>query len=265
MFAAAACIVAMTGCSKIDTGEVGVVKTFNGTLEMQELPPGIHFTGLSKVSEFTTKEIQIQVRDLKPKARDRLFMADVDVDIYVQAAPGKVADTVAKYQSDVTVKDGVGFVGFTKVSREAREAVNNSVAKFDSTTMHTMRPAVGAEIAQELQKSLDQSDPGAWIVTAASAINLLPDPALETATRAAAEMDLRIAKAEKDKLLAEADAATAKARALGEAKANEIVSASLTPMLLQARAIEAQKAFAGAGTHTVMLGGSSQALVNVGK
>jgi prohibitin 1 len=262
---------AITGCSQIDSGNVGVVKSF-GKTSAEELPQGTHLTWLATVDEFTSKEVSLSFDNMKPKAHDNLTISDLDVDIYYQANPSLIAETVVKYQGDVVkhkqvVPGGTGdlIAGYNRVSRAAREAIYQGVAEFPATTMHTKRSELADRIQKILQKELDTSDKGAWTVTGVNVRGLVTDPAIESSIRAAAETDQAIARANKEKELAVVEAAKAREVAKGQADANNIVAASLTPQLIRLKEIEAQKAFAGAGTHTVLMGQGGGSLINVGK
>jgi prohibitin 1 len=262
----------MVGCSQIDTGNVGVVRSM-GKTDLQELPQGVHLTWFATVGEFTTKEVSFGLNDLKPKALDNLTIADLDVDIYFQAVPGMVAEASTKYQGDVVrhkdiVPNGTGdlVVGYNRVSREAREAVYRAVGEFPATTMHTKRAELADRIQKLLQAELDKSDKGTWIVTSVNVRNLVTDPAIEKSIRAAAETDQQIARAKKEEELAKAEANKLREIAKGQADANQIISASLTPALKEIRLAELQRdtalAIAGKAGNTVLMG-SGVPLVNV--
>jgi prohibitin 1 len=263
MLCAGFAIAVSAGCSQIDTGNVGVVTSF-GKTNPEELSQGVQMTWLASVGEFTAKEVNLQMNDMKPKAQDNLTISDLDVDIYFQPNPALIADTVIKYKGDVVKYEGDLLAGFNKISREAREAVYSSVAKFPATTMHTKRTELSAEIQAKLQSELEKSDKGTWLITSVNVRNLVTDPGIEASIRLAAETDQAIARANKEKQLATAEAEKMREIARGQADANRIVADSLTPQLLRLKEIDAQAAFAGAGTHTVLMGGGGAgALINV--
>lgn len=261
----------MVGCSQIDTGNVGVVRSL-GKTSAEELPQGVHMTWFATVSEVTTKEVSFQLNDLKPKAADNLTISDLDIDIYYQANPALVADVSIKYQGDVVrhkdiVPGGTSdlVVGFGRVSREAREAVYNAVAEFPAMTMHTKRAEVSSRVQKLLQAELDKTDKGAWVITGINVRNLVTDPAIEKSIRAAAETDQQIARATKEEELAKAEARKLREIAKGQADANQIISASLTPALKEIRLAELQRdtalAIASKAGNTVLMGGQGANLM----
>lgn len=228
MAAIAVGAIAMAGCSpvsQINTGNVGVT-TFLGKTSAEELSPGIHFP-FASVSEFTAKEVPVSLTDFKPRAKDNMTLHDLDLDIYVQPAADKIADTVIKYKGDVTDIDGEYFAGWNVVIRNAREAVYSSVSQFDGTTMHTKRPELAAEIQRRLQTDLDKSDPGTWMVSSVNVRNLVTDPGLEAAIREAAKRDFEIAAKKKEVELANAESERLRAEAQGRADAAQIEAKAL--------------------------------------
>lgn len=265
----------LAACSQIDTGNVGVERTL-GKVGTEALVPGVYFTLFKNVDEFTTKEVSFQLMDMTPKSRDNLTMKDVDIDIYYKTTPASVPALYIKYQGDVVqhneiVKGGTKdlVVAFSRVSREAREAVYKSMAELDATTMHTKRTELSEMVRSRLQTELENNDKGAFVVTAVNVRNLLTDPAIEAAIRSRAETDQAIEKKRKEVELAKAEAERLIVQAQGEARANEIISASLTPSLKEIKLAELQRdtalALASKPGNTVLLGGGATPLVNVGK
>jgi prohibitin 1 len=265
----------LAACSQIDTGNVGVERTL-GKVSPEALPPGIYFTLFKTVDEFTAKEIGFQLNDMTPKSRDNLTMKDVDIDVYFKVMPAAIPGLFTKYQGDVVrhsdvVKQGTGdlVIAYSRLSREAREAVYNAVAQMDATTMHTKRAELSELIRATLQSELDKNDKGAFVVTAVNVRNLLTDPAIEAAIRQRAETDQAIERKRKEVELAKAEAERLIVEAEGQARANQILSASLTPALKEIRLAELQRdaavAIASKAGNTVLLGGGAQPLINVGK
>lgn len=268
-------IMLLSACSQIDTGNIGVERTL-GKVSTEALPPGVYFTLFKSVDEFTAKEVSFGLNDMTPKSRDNLTMKDVDIDVYYKTTPATIPSLYVKYQGDVVrhediVKGGTSdlVIAFSRVSREAREAVYKAVAQFDATTMHTKRTELAETIRSGLQHELDANDKGAFIVTAVNVRNLLTDPAIEAAIRQRAETDQAIEKKRKEVELAKAEADRLIVQAEGEAKANRIVAESITPQLVRLREIEANRdaaiAIAGKAGNTVLLAPGATPLVQVNK
>lgn len=264
----------LAACSQIDTGNVGVERTL-GKVNSEAMPPGVYFTMFKTVDEFTAKEVSFSLENLTPKSRDNLTMKDVDIDVYYKTTPTAVPALYVKYQGDMVrheqvVKDGTSdwVIAYSRVSREAREAVYKAIAQLDATTMHTKRTELAELVRAGLQHELDANDKGAFVVTAVNVRNLLTDPAIEAAIRTRAETDQAIERKRKEVELAKAEAERLLVEAQGQAKANEIISASLTASLKEIKLAELQRdaaiAVASKAGNTVLMGGAA-ALVGLGR
>lgn len=267
--AATIAIIALTGCTQIDTGNVGVERSF-GKVNDQPLAPGVYATVFDSVDEFTTKEVSFQMQDMRPKSRDNLTINDLDVDVYFKVLPAAVPGLFIKYQGDVVrhsdiVEKGtdVGVVGYNRVLRAGREATYSAVSTFDATTMHTKREELAEAIRKNLQAELNKSDPGVFVVTSINVRNLTTDPAIEKAIRARAETDQLIARKQKEIELARAEAERLRVEAQGRADANMILSQSLTENVLRLRLaeMEMQTIVASSKAGNTIITGEATALV----
>ena len=91
----------LTACSQIDTGNVGVESTL-GQVKKETLPSGMYFTLFKRVTEVSAKELRLSLDDLKPQTSDKITLADLDVDIYIQIDPAKAPAIMTKWPGDVT-------------------------------------------------------------------------------------------------------------------------------------------------------------------
>lgn len=256
---------AMTsGCSQIDTGNVGVASTL-GKINKEELPPGVYETFSKSVTEVSTKEISLTLENLKPKTANNITMSDFDIDLRWAIAPNAPADIMARFRGDAIKEDGGDtIVGANLVRRLAQDAAFDAVKLHQSSDIHLKGDEIVAFVVRALQERLDkEAGKGSFMITGGNVRSLVVDPRLEQAARDAAVVALQVSKVQQEKQLAIETAARDFERAKGEAASNTIVADSLTPNLIRLREIEAQRAFAGEGTHTVLLNGSSGALINV--
>lgn len=217
-------VMALGGCSQIDTGNVGVESTL-GQVKPEVLQPGVHFTLFKRVTEVVAKEAPLSMNDLKPQTSDKITLQDLDVDIYVQINPAKASDIMTKWPGDVTRVDGEdgSRLGFNYVARQAREAVYSAVARRGSATVHTERAQIAADIVKDLQAGLDnEAGKDLFFVRSANVRNLVTDPALEANIKAAAQAQFKLQE-EKNRLeVAKVEADRKRAEAQGEADAIRI-------------------------------------------
>jgi len=74
-----AAAVLATGCTRIETGEVGLRVGFDKQISTGELLPGsFNQTLIGNVITFPIKEISVKVEDMTPLAKDNSTMKDFD-------------------------------------------------------------------------------------------------------------------------------------------------------------------------------------------
>lgn len=234
----------MTGCTQIDTGNIGVEKTL-GQVNKQTMVPGVYFTLFKSVTEVSAKELLLPFDDIKPQTSDKITLADLDVDIYMQIDPSKAVDIMTRWPADVTHEKGEDGdrIGMNYVKRQAREAIYTAVAKRSSATIHTERSELAAEVVKSLQADLDESAGKGWFfVRSANVRNLVTDPQLEKSIVEAANRNFQIAAKQKEVELARAEAERKRVEAQGEADAIRLrasaVSAQGGADYVQLKAIE---------------------------
>lgn len=231
-------------CTQIDTGNVGVESTM-GQVSKQTLTPGVYFSMFKKVIEVSAKELPITMNDMKPQTSDKITLADMDVDIYVQIDPAKAPEILTRWPGDLVELKGEdgARVGFNYVQRQAREAIYNAVAKRGSATVHTERNEISADIVKNLQADLDASAGKGWFfVRSANVRNLVTDPALEASIKEAANRNFQIAAKQKEVELARAEAERKRVEAQGEADAIRLRASAISAQggadYVQLKAIE---------------------------
>jgi regulator of protease activity HflC (stomatin/prohibitin superfamily) len=225
------CFTALLGaCSQIDTGNVGVESTL-GQVKDRTLPPDIYFTLFKNVTEVCAKEVPLALNDLKPQTSDKITLADLDVDLYVQIDGGRAAAIMTKWAGDRSAVQGEGCdrVGMNYVTRQAREAIYDVITRFGSATVHTERTAIAAGLVKSLQAGLDaDAGKGMFFVRSANVRNLVTDPALEANIKAAANAQFALQTQKNQLEVARVDAERARVQAQGEADAIRIKAESVS-------------------------------------
>lgn len=215
----------LTGCyTQIDTGNVGVVSVA-GQVKDKVLPADWYFSPFQTITEVCAKEMPLQLNDMKPQTSDKITLADLDVDVFVQINPGAAATIMTKWAGDQmeVEKEGCIRVGHGFLARQAREAIYDGATKFNSATIHTERTAIAARVVKDLQANLDaEAGKGLFTVRSANVRNLLTDPALEANIKAAANAQFQL-QAEKQQLeVTKVQAERLREAARGEADAIRI-------------------------------------------
>lgn len=263
-------LVFITSCGTIETGHMGV-RTTLGKVDPEEVGPGLYLglPGISRVQEFSAKEIGLDLNDLTPKARDNLSLRDLDVTVFYRVAERAIADLHVKYAAQHQQAEGsrVVYPAYQLVQRVARTVIYEETSKIDSLVMHTRREEIAAAVRRGLQAELDGNDKGVFQVTRVVVRSLTTDPAIEKAIQESVAAQKQLETTKQRIQIAEAEAQVEIKKAEGIARANQIINQSLTREYLQHEANLALMKFAEkGGTTTVVVPTSMQTapLLNIG-
>ncbi|UUZ75452.1 hypothetical protein LP414_27435 [Polaromonas sp. P1(28)-13] len=185
--------------------------------------------------------------NLTPKAKDQLSLKELDVTVYYRVNPDYIRPlAVKRTQQSVDIGSGVYAPQRILVESVSRSEIADVVSKHDSMTIHTVRTALEGESQKAIQKNLDASDPGAFVITRVVVRQVLTDPTVEAAIRNV------VAKGKEKEA---ADLQVGIAMSLAEATAK--TAQTLTPAFLQHEYNLALMEFAKNKGGTVILDGSS--------
>lgn len=198
----------LTGCGKsIETGNVGIEKTYTGKIDSQELAPGFHWNVFDTIYEFSGKEINVELNGLKPKAKDNLSLEAMNVVVAYEVSTDKMSEVYTEFRG-VTERDaetGIYLPAIKLVENAAEEAAQTAVSQYDSLIAHTKRAEIAAEIKRLVQAKLDSRMAGAFKVKNVAVTSLVTDKGIENSIRAKATaindlqaMEARLQKAQKD-------------------------------------------------------------------
>jgi regulator of protease activity HflC (stomatin/prohibitin superfamily) len=249
-------VVLFAAFGTIGTGNVGVRTTF-GVISENEVTPGIFLKWpiISKVEEFTAKEVPIDLADLTPKAKDNLSLRDMDVTVYYRAKADSVSELQSKYAGQSVRSDqGYYLPAYELVFRVARNTVYEAVAEVDSLVMHTRREGISTSVLENMQRQLDAADPGVFKVTRVVVRSVVTDPSIEESIRAAVSNQKKLEAMQVQTEIAKKEAEIKITEAEGIAQANRIIAGSLTREYLQHEANLALIKFAEKGnSNTVVI------------
>lgn len=266
-----AVVVGVTSCGTIESGNVGI-RTTLGKVNPEEIEPGIYvgIPGISRVQEFSAKEIGLDLNDLTPKARDNLSLRDLDVTVYYRVQQDSIADLYVKYAGQHTRDEGsrTYLPAYALLQRVARNSIYEQASHIDSLVMHTQREELGLAVRKSLQAELDTNDRGVFVVTRVVIRSLTTDPAIEKAIQESVAAQKQLETTKQRIAIAEAEAQVEVKKAEGIARANQIINQSLTREYLQHESNLALQKFADkGGTTTVVIPANMQTapLITIGK
>lgn len=254
----------------IQTGNVGI-KTTLGVISPHEVQPGVYakLPIITKLQEFTGKDIAIDITDLTPKARDNLSLRDMDISVYYRANPKYIAELTAKYASQSELhENGYYMPAYDLVMRIARNASYEEIAKLESLVIHTQREQLAAAISKKIQAELDRNDKGVFTVSRVVIRSVQTDPSIEQSIQQAVANQKKLEAMQVQTQIAQKEAEIRVTEAKGIAEANQIIAGSLTREYLQHEANVALQTFAEKGnsnTVVVPAGMPVTPLINTGK
>lgn len=172
-----AAAVLATGCTRIETGEVGLRVGFDKQVKTEELLPGsFNQTLIGSVITFPTKEITVKVEDMTPLAKDNSTMKDFDAMITYNINQAQVAEIYnSKNRSFHATHDGDVYLMYNYVFNATRNAIYKSARKFEALEMGDARQAMETEIKEQVVKTLaEEKLDGVIVISQVLIRNIVP-------------------------------------------------------------------------------------------
>jgi hypothetical protein len=145
-----------TGCTRIETGEVGLRVGFDKQVKNEELLPGsFNQTFVGDVLTFPVKEVAVKVDDLSPQAKDNSTMKDFDVTVIYNINPTQIAEIYnTKNKSFHAQHNGDTYLMYNYIFNATRNAVYKSARKYEALEMGDNRAAIEQEVKELVTKTL---------------------------------------------------------------------------------------------------------------
>lgn len=150
-------IATTVGCTRIETGEVGVRVGFDKQVKPGELMPGsFNQTLIGDVLTFPIRDVSVPVNDLTPLAKDNSTMKDMDVTVIYNINPNQVSElyTTKNRSFHATDKNGDTFLMYNYIAQAARNAAYKAARRYDALTMNDSRAAMEQEMRDIITQTL---------------------------------------------------------------------------------------------------------------
>lgn len=145
-------VVTMTGCSRVETGHVGIRTTFNGTVESEELGVGFHQTLIGSVTTYVANEITWKIDNLTPQTKDRSNLEDLDLAYTYSVNPSMIGDLVVKYKGRDAIDDrGDRYPLALYVENVVKTATTDVVSKYDALEANEKREEIRTKIRDQAE------------------------------------------------------------------------------------------------------------------
>jgi hypothetical protein len=254
-----------TGCTRIETGEVGLRVGFDKQVSGNELLPGsFNQTIIGTVLTFPIKDVSVKVEDMTPLAKDNSTMKDFDAVVVYNINQANVSDLYnTKNKSFHANHNGDVYLMYNYVFNATRNAIYKASRKYEALDMADNRQAMESDIRDIVIKTLaDEKLDGMINISQVLIRNIVPADAIVASAN-------ELVKAKNELKQKEVEVATAQAEARRIAALNSNAGA-IQYMDAQARMLQAEAAKITAQSiaqfkgGTLVLNGQTPVL-NVGK
>lgn len=172
-----AAAVLMTGCTRIETGEVGVRVGFDKQVKSGELLPGsFNQVLIGDVLTFPVKDVNVILENMTPVAKDNSTMADLDAVIVYSINQSQVAELYSsKNKSFHAEAKGDVYLMYNYIVQNARNAIYKAARKYDALDMADNRTEMENYIKEEIVRNLaEEKLDGSLNITQVMIRNVVP-------------------------------------------------------------------------------------------
>lgn len=152
----AALAIMSTGCTRIETGEVGVRIDYDKQVKQGELLPGsFNQTLMGSIITFPIKDVSAVIDDMTPIAKDNSTMKDFDLSVIYSINQSQVAELYgSKSRSFHAEANGDTYLMYNYITQTARNAVYKSAREYEALTMNDNREAMETQIKAIINTAL---------------------------------------------------------------------------------------------------------------
>ena len=171
-------VMPIAGCTRIETGEVGMRVNFDKTIDPTELQPGSwNQTVFGSVITFPVKDISVVLENKTPLTSDNTPLSDLDVTVVYNINPVKVAEIyTTKSRSFHTVKDGDTYLMHSYMETLVNNAAYKAVRPYAALTVGDNREKIEEQIKQIVLDQLQAEGLGqALNLSVVKIRNILPN------------------------------------------------------------------------------------------
>jgi len=173
----AAAVALATGCTRIETGEVGVRVGFDKQVQSGELLPGsFNQVLIGDVLTFPIKDVNVVLENMTPVAKDNSTMADMDAVVVYNINQAQVAELYSsKNRSFHAEAKGDVYLMYNYVVQNARNAIYKAARKYDALDMADNRSEMENMIKEEIVRNLaEEKLDGSISITQVMIRNVVP-------------------------------------------------------------------------------------------
>lgn len=152
----ASAVVLATGCTRIETGEVGVRVGFDKQVQPGELLPGsFNQSIIGEILTFPIKDVNVTLDNMTPVAKDNSTMKDFDAVVVYNINPQQVSELYStKNKSFHATMKGDTYVMYNYIVQNARNSIYKAARKYEALDMADARSDMENFIKEEIIRNL---------------------------------------------------------------------------------------------------------------
>jgi regulator of protease activity HflC (stomatin/prohibitin superfamily) len=145
-----------TGCTRIETGEVGVRVGFDKQVQSGELLPGsFNQSIIGEILTFPVKDVNVTLDNMTPVAKDNSTMKDFDAVVVYNINPQQVSELYStKNKSFHAQFKGDTYVMYNYIVQNARNSIYKAARKHEALDMADARSDMENFIKEEIIRNL---------------------------------------------------------------------------------------------------------------
>lgn len=166
-----------TGCTRIETGEVGVRIGFDKQVKPGELEPGsFNQVLIGDVLTFPYKDVNVVLENMTPVAKDNSTMKDLDAVVVYNLNKNQAAELYSsKNKSFHAEFKGDTYLMYNYIVQNARNAIYKAARKYEALDMADNRENMENFIKEEMVRNLaEEKLDGSIMISQVMIRNVLP-------------------------------------------------------------------------------------------
>ena len=156
--AVAIALSSVIGCTRIETGEVGVRIGWDKQVKPGELMPGtFNQVIIGDVLTFPVKDVSVDVKDMTPLAADNSTVKDFDMSVIYSINPSTVAELwMEKNKAFHVEHKGDIYLMYNYVHQVARNAAYKAARRWKSLEMADNRAQIESDVREAMIKTFQE-------------------------------------------------------------------------------------------------------------
>ncbi len=147
----------LSGCERIETGEVGLRVGFDKQVNTTELQPGtFNQTLIGSVLTFPVRDIALPLDDMHPQTADNSTLADMDITVIYSINPASVGELYTTKSRAFHARDESNdiMLMYNYLTTVARSAAYKAAATHDALKTISARAEIEADTAKYITDAL---------------------------------------------------------------------------------------------------------------